>query len=117
MIDPSDDPSPLLGAPPTNGRWVDVTSGPAVTRPDNAPTADDLQARIINGAVDKTAKFPYAGLVLWNLGNGYASCTGSLVAPGYVLTAAHVSEHGGVWLRGGLGGFGQWGWQCEARVG
>lgn len=51
--------------------------------------------------VDTRARFPYASLVLWDLGNAYGTCSGSLVAPGFVLTAAHVSGRG--WASQGVG--------------
>lgn len=71
--------------------------------------------------MDTQAKFPYASLVLWNLGNAYGTCSGSLVAPGFVLTAAHVRGRvwWGVWGGVGVGGRGGgtgWHWQKVLRV-
>ena len=49
-----------------------------------------MGTRIINGTVDsQQSRFPYAALILLGLQEG--NCTGSLIAPNVVLTAAHVS--------------------------
>ncbi|KAL4424333.1 hypothetical protein ABPG75_001634 [Micractinium tetrahymenae] len=91
--DASGEPSPLLDIPLAEGKWEDA-GAPAVDRPDSAGL-DGVQPRIINGQVDTQAKFPYASLILWDLGNAYGTCSGSLVAPGFVLTAAHCFEENG----------------------
>ena len=90
-------PSPLLNAPPTGG-WQTVPGAQPVTA-DGSP---DMQPRIIDGDTDEQAAiFPYAAFVQWKI-NATASfrCSGSLIGPSHILTAAHVSlggsQHG--WL-------------------
>ncbi len=56
--------------------------------------------------VDTQARFPYASLVLWDMGTTYGTCSGSLVAPGFVLTAAHVRAGVGAGGRDGHAGAG-----------
>lgn len=97
--------SPLLGAAAT-GAWQEVPGALPVAPwgAADASDAEDQQPRIIDGDADATgALFPYATFLEWALGydmqavgNGtgraVSICTASLVAPGYLLTAAHVSS-------------------------
>ncbi|KAL4431976.1 hypothetical protein ABPG77_000243 [Micractinium sp. CCAP 211/92] len=86
-------PSPLLEVPLAEDKWVDA-GGPPVNLPGGSGFVT-VQPRIINGEVDTQARFPYASLVLWDMGTTYGTCSGSLVAPGFVLTAAHCFEEDG----------------------
>jgi V8-like Glu-specific endopeptidase len=84
-------PSPLLNAPPV-ASWQPVPGAQPVTA-DGTQRSPDMQPRIIDGDTDaQAALFPYAAFVQWRV-NATASfrCSGSLVGPSHVLTAAHVS--------------------------
>ena len=86
-------PSPLLNAPRA-GNWTEVRGTPRLPR----DAGDDLQPRIINGEADPDLiAFPYIAYMDRVLGDEVFSCTGSLVGPSHVLTAAHcvVSEADG----------------------
>ncbi|PRW59448.1 serine proteases 1 2-like [Chlorella sorokiniana] len=82
-------PSPLLDAPPVAG-WQPVP-GARRTTAEGTQGSPDMQPRIINGDVDKEMKlFPYVAFVSWRLNSTMAAlCSGSLISPSHVLTAAH----------------------------
>ena len=82
-------PSPLLNAPPVDG-WQPVPGA----RPVAADGSSAMQPRIINGDIDSGMKlFPYVAFVSWRLNSSMSSlCSGSLIGPSHVLTAAHVSS-------------------------
>ncbi|KAI3436317.1 hypothetical protein D9Q98_002370 [Chlorella vulgaris] len=100
-------PSPLLNAPHVDG-WVTVAAPRS-----NSTYADDevLETRIIDGTVDTgNEMFPYASYLEWDMGGGQAAtCTGSLIAADWVVTAAHCLTYEGsdaqpaqmsVWISG-----------------
>lgn len=83
------------------------TGLPPLALPDTQPPAapilpedgrPEMMTRVINGSIDaQQERFPYAALIRWE-----RSCTGSLIRPNVVLTAAHVSTHLGT-LIGSVG--------------
>ncbi len=84
-------PSPLLNAPSVDG-WQPVPGARPLT------PGGDMQPRIINGDIDKDMQlFPYVAYISWRFNSTMSMlCSGSLIGPSHVLTAAHVS---GSWSR------------------
>lgn len=93
---------PLLGAPPLEGRWVEVPGAPLVAPPEAAGSASDappgaagtaggMHARIINGeAAGDPWRFPYAAWLGWHVTpNSTSVCGATLITPRHLLTAAH----------------------------
>jgi hypothetical protein len=52
--------------------------------------AHPLSAKVVGGAPASEGEFPFAAFVAWDAGNDYwYQCTGTVVAPTVILTAAH----------------------------
>ncbi|XP_037904083.1 thrombin-like enzyme acutin [Hermetia illucens] len=51
--------------------------------------ADSPSIRVVNGTEAKLGQFPFAVAIVQNYGTGRPICTGSLITPKNVLTAAH----------------------------
>uniref|UniRef100_A0A7E4V581 Peptidase S1 domain-containing protein n=1 Tax=Panagrellus redivivus TaxID=6233 RepID=A0A7E4V581_PANRE len=58
---------------------------------ENSASNDGFQNRIIGGVIPKMHKFPFVAYILITINDNW--CTGSIIAPQYVLTARHCFSY------------------------
>ena len=85
------DPSPAGAAPGKSAKAGAKRSDAAKRKAGNARH----RLRIINGMAASTQEFPWAVFIRFNVGGETFRCTGSVIKPRFVLTAAHCAISNG----------------------